>query len=229
MPHADVLHRLWPAAAVRVWAGDLELRWLDEDLLIQLADLAGRGIHDPEAMPFETPWSRGTAYEVARNVLTYHWSARSSVSPADWTLELGVLRDGVLVGVQGMHAAEWSVLRRVGTGSWLGRDHQGHGIGARMRVLALHLAFAGLDAAEATSGAFVDNAASNAVSRRVGYEGDGSFRAAREGRAVGHNRFFMSRERWESLRAAHTELLGAPVQMAGSDRFREFVSPEASV
>lgn len=226
MPHSDALARLWPASALRVRAGDLELRWIDDELLVELAELAGRGIHEPDAMPFEHPWSRGTAEEVARNVLTYQWGLRGRLSPTAWTLELAVLHDGVPVGVQGLVADDWPVLRRVTTGSWLGRAHQGRGIGSRMRVLALHLAFAELEAREATSGAFVDNAASNAVSRRVGYDEDGAFRVAREGEAVLHNRYVMSRESWLSLRRAHDALLGSPVQTIGVDGLRAMLAPE---
>ncbi|MFE5409804.1 GNAT family N-acetyltransferase [Microbacterium sp. NPDC056569] len=203
-----------------VRAGDLELRWIDDEVLVHLAELAGRGIHDPDTMPFEHPWSRGTAEEVARSVLTFQWGIRNRVSPDAFVLEFAVLRDGVPAGVQGLTANDWSVLRRVNTGSWLGRAHQGRGIGTRMRMLALHLAFEGLGAREATSGAFVDNGPSNAVSRRVGYESDGAFFVAREGVAVLHNRFVMSRERWESLRRDHIAALGAPIEMRGVDSFR---------
>ncbi|MFC8683013.1 GNAT family N-acetyltransferase [Microbacterium ureisolvens] len=220
MPHTDALARLWPASAVRVRAGDLELRWIDDDLLVELAELAGRGIHDAEAMPFEHPWSRGTADEVARSVLTYQWSHRGRISPAAFTLELAVIRAGVPVGVQGLTAEDWPVLRRVTTGSWLGREHQGRGTGTRMRILALHLAFEGLGAREATSGAFVDNGPSNAVSRRLGYEPDGAFHVAREGRAVLHNRWTMSRERWDAVRADHRERLGAEIDLHGVDGLR---------
>jgi len=220
MPSTDALARLWPAAAVRMRAGDLELRWIDDDLLVALSELAGRGIHDADAMPFEHPWSRGSADEVARSVLTYQWGVRNRISPAAFVLELAVVHDGVPVGVQGLTASDWSVLHRVQTGSWLGRAHQGRGIGTRMRMLALHFAFEGLGAREATSGAFADNGPSNAVSRRVGYEFDGAFDVAREGVAVPHNRFVMSRERWESLRSDHAARLGAPIELEAVDGFR---------
>ena len=220
MRHSDTLARLWPASALRARAGDLELRWIDDELLLQLSELAGRGIHAPDAMPFEHPWTRGTADEVARSVLTYQWSLRGNVSPQAFVIEFAVLHEGVPVGVQGLTAKDWTVLRGVNSGSWLGREHQGRGIGTRMRALVLHLAFEGLGAAEATSGAFADNAPSNAVSRRLGYESDGAFMAAREGVAVSHNRYRMTRERWGSLRDTHAALLGAPVELAGVDALR---------
>ncbi|WP_203579388.1 GNAT family N-acetyltransferase [Microbacterium hibisci] len=228
MPHTDALARLWPASAVRVRAGDLELRWIDDDLLVELAALAGRGIHDADAMPFEHPWSRGSASDVARSVLTYQWGLRGRISPSAFALELAVIDHGVPVGVQGLTAEDWSVLRRVTTGSWLGRDHQGRGIGTRMRMLALHLAFEGLGAREATSGAFIDNAPSNAVSRRVGYEPDGAFHVAREGHPVLHNRWTMSRDVWDTVRAGHRERLGAEAELHGVDALRSQLEAPAT-
>jgi RimJ/RimL family protein N-acetyltransferase len=226
MPHSDRLAALWPASALRVRAGDLELRWMDDDVLVELAGLASRGVHASDAMPFEHPWTRGTPEQVARSVLAYQWNARAQVSRSRFVLELAVVHDGVPVGVQGLVADDWHVLRRVQTGSWLGQEHQGRGIGTRMRILALHLAFSGLYAREATSGAFVDNAASNAVSRRVGYESDGAFHVARDGVAVLHSRYTMSRERWHSLHGRHDELLGAPVESHGVDGFRAQIAAE---
>lgn len=218
---SSALALIWPAAGIRIRSGDLELRWIDDDLLADLAELAGRGIHSPDTMPFEHPWTRGTPEEVSRSVVTYQWNARGQVSPQRFVLELGVVAGGVPVGIQGFVAADWSVLRRVDTGSWLGAEHQGRGIGRRMRVLALHLAFSGLGAMEARSGAFVDNPASNAVSQRVGYERDGAVRVARDGEAVLHNNYRMSRDRWVELQASHRAILGGgPVETSGVEAFR---------
>lgn len=214
------LRRLWPAAGVRVRSGDLELRWLDDDLLLALAGLAARGVHDPRSMPFEHPWTRGTPDEVARSVLAYQWNARTKVSPRRFVLELGVVSSGVPVGVQGIVGDDWRVLRSVRTGSWLGLEHQGRGIGRRMRILALALAFESLGAVEAVSGAFADNPASNAVSERLGYESNGSVRVVREGVAVLHRNYRMTRERWASLTAEHAEILGAPIEVDGAEALR---------
>lgn len=227
MPHPDRLARLWPASAVRARAGELELRWIDDELLLELAELAGRGIHAPDAMPFDHPWTRGTPDEVARSVLTYQWNLRGQVSPQAFVLEFAVLHRGVPVGVQGLTAKDWTVLRTVSTGSWLGLEHQGHRIGTRMRALVLHLAFEGFGAHEATSGAFADNDPSNGVSQRLGYEADGAFRSAREGNAVLHNRYRMSRERWLARRADHAALLGSPVELWGVEAIRTPVAPES--
>ncbi len=50
-------------------------------------------------------------------------------------LELVVVRDGTVVGTQGVGAHDFAVLRQVSTGSWLGRAYQGQGIGTQMRAV----------------------------------------------------------------------------------------------
>ena len=209
------LSRLWPAAGLRVRSGDLELRWLDDELLLAIAEVAARGVHGDDPMPFYVPWTRGTPDEVARAALTYHWSVRAKVGPKHLTLELGVLVGGMPIGTQAADGDDWAVLRRAETGSWIGREFQGRGIGTRMRVLMLHLLFAGLDAQAATSAAFADNTASNTVSRKVGYVDNGVSAFARDGVPVEQRRYLMTRERWEELRSAHEAILGAPVELDG--------------
>src|SRR5258708_4778253 len=88
-------------------------------------------------------------------------------------LELAVIRDGVVVGIQGIGGRDFAVLREVHTGSWLGRRYQRQGIGTQMRAAVLHLAFEGLGAKSAVSAAFEDNPASLGVSRKLGYRDGG--------------------------------------------------------
>lgn len=219
------LVRLWPAAGIRARAGDLELRWMDDDLLLRVADVAARGVHGDDPMPFNVPWTRGAPDDVARSVVTYHWGVRPKVGPQLLVLDLAVLVDGVPVGTQGATGENWSVLRQAETGSWLGREFQGRGIGARMRVLMLHLLFAGLDAAAVTSSAFADNPASNAVSRKVGYLDNGVGALSREGVAAPQRRYLMTRDRWRELREAHAGILGAPVELEGMHALRAQLAP----
>ncbi|SJM56148.1 GNAT family N-acetyltransferase [Gulosibacter sp. 10] len=209
------LVELWPAAGIRVRAGDLELRWIDDELLLDLAELAGRGVHEERAMPFETPWARGGAREIAQRVLVYQWAARTRVDRERLTLELGVLLDGRPVGVQSAAGADWPTLREVETGSWLGLEHQGRGIGRRMRALMLHFWFEAMGAECVTSAAFADNSASNAVSLRTGYEPDGRQRVVREGSEAVQHRYRMSRARWLEVREANRALIGAEVETEG--------------
>ncbi|GAB3611568.1 GNAT family protein [Humibacter ginsengiterrae] len=212
---------LWPAAGIVARAGALELRWMDDDLILELARLAVRGVHDPDRMPFGTPWTRGTPDQIMRGMLAYQWAKRTAIAPGKFRLEYAVLVDGVIVGSQGAGAKDWDVLHRANTGSWLGLEYQGRGIGTRMRMLMLHLLFEGLDASEATSGAFSDNPASNAVSRKTGYLNDGTEAIAREGTPATLNRFRMPRERWLEVRANHETHLGTPVLLKGTETLRQ--------
>lgn len=226
MPQAttpDRLTALWPPSLLRARAGDLELRYLDDDLMVQLADLAGRGVHEPEEMPFLFPWTRGTPTEVARSLLVYQWRARAAVTVRSWSLELAVLHRNEPVGIQAIEADDFPRLHTVNTGSWLGQAHQGQGLGTRMRALVLHVAFQGLGAHTATTSAWADNPASNAVSRRLGYRPNGSSRQVREGSAIEHRHYRMDREDYRASAAAHTELLGA-VHLDGVAELREFLA-----
>ncbi|MFE9483884.1 GNAT family N-acetyltransferase [Streptomyces spororaveus] len=100
-------------------------------------------------------------------------------------------------GYQGIGARDFSVRREVGTGSWLGRAYQRQRLGTEMRAAVLHLAFAGLGAQHAVSGAYADNAASLAVSRKLGYREDGIERhVVRSEPAVLH-RLRLTAERWQ--------------------------------
>ena len=170
---------LFPALGLRVVAGPLELRGLTDELLVEVCALAERGIHDPATMPFYFPWTDAPAGELARNTAAYHWRARADWSLDDWSLELAVLYEGEVVGCQGVRSSHFPVTRSGETGSWLGRGFQGRGIGTAMRRAVCALAFDHLDFAEVRSGAFVDNPASLAVSRKVRYRPDGVVRMQR--------------------------------------------------
>jgi RimJ/RimL family protein N-acetyltransferase len=170
---------LHPVLGLRITAGPLELRGITDDDLIGLCELAQGGIHPPEQMPFYVPWTDAEPDALARSTAAYHWSNRAGYTVASWGLELGVWYDGVLVGSQGLRASEFLTTRTGETGSWLGRAHQGRGIGTMMRQAICAFAFDHLGAAEVTSGAFLDNPASLAVSRKVGYRENGRQRLER--------------------------------------------------
>lgn len=170
---------LFPLLSLRVQAGPLELRGLLDEDLVALAGLVEDGIHEPDEMPFFFPWTLAPKGELARNFLQYHWRTRAEFSTDSWVMNLGVWHDGVLVGVQGFDTSNYLVTRTGETGSWLGQRYQGRGIGTAMRQAICAFVFDHLDAAEITSGAFLDNPASLAVSRKVGYRENGLRRLKR--------------------------------------------------
>lgn len=192
------LSAVMPTFGLRVRWNDLELRLLDGVELLALASLAADGVHNPEVAPSSWPWTRGSGEEVKRNVLAHQWKNRGRTASDDWALPLAVFRDGEIVGEQQLSAKNFQVTRSGLTGSWFGLRHHGQGIGTRMRLMALHLAFEGLDAAEMVIEAYYDNPASNAVSRRLGYLANGSQLAAREGHAVTENNYRMTRALWDA-------------------------------
>jgi RimJ/RimL family protein N-acetyltransferase len=75
-----------------------------------------------------------------------------------------------------------------------------------MRAAILHLAFGGLGAKEAASDAFVDNVGSNAISRGLGYEPNGSDWATRQGEPALLNRWRLTRDNWERRRRSDIQL-----------------------
>jgi RimJ/RimL family protein N-acetyltransferase len=198
----------WPPAAVVVRTPRLELRWPSMDDLIALAAVAADGVHPEDRMPFYTPWTRGSAVERARNVLRWNWKGWGEWDPAKWSFGAVAVVDGVVVGTQGMQATDYAVCRTIETGSWLGLAHQGQGIGKEMRAAMLHLAFAGLDAEAALTGAFSDNEASLGVTRSLGYVENGSKLLSVEGRPARELLFTMDRATWESRRRDDITLEG---------------------
>lgn len=189
----------WPLFGLRAVAPGLELRYPDDDLAVALLELAREGVHPPDSMPFSTPWTRVAPEELPRTSLQqWHWRNRADLIPDKWSLDLAVLVDGEVAGVQGLHAEQFAVRRTVESGSWLGQAYQGRGLGTAMRRMILHLAFAGLGAEFAETAAFEDNTASLAVTRKLGYEPAGDAIWAREGAAVRMLRFRMDRAWWSA-------------------------------
>jgi RimJ/RimL family protein N-acetyltransferase len=171
-----------PLLGLRITAGPVELRGVTDDLLGPLAELAIRGIHDPDFMPFTTPWSVTPAEDMPRGTAQYHWGQRAAFSVEKWSADLATFWDGELVGSQGFGARDYLITRTGETGSWLGREFHGRGIGTAMRQVICAFAIDDLGAEYVTSGAFWDNPASLAVSRKVGYTDNGWDRGARLGK-----------------------------------------------
>ncbi|GGQ44777.1 GNAT family N-acetyltransferase [Couchioplanes azureus] len=198
----------WPLFGLRLRTPRLELRVPDLADLGRLADLAAAGVHDPAAMPFVTAWTDTTGERRARSVLQWAWTQWGRWSPADWSLQLVAVADGQVIGTQDVNAKDFATVRVVGTGSWLGREHQGRGFGTEMRAAVLDLAFTGLGAEAATSEAFEDNDASYGVSRKLGYADDGTDWHAVRGRRVRGRRLLLDRPRWQAARTIDVEITG---------------------
>jgi RimJ/RimL family protein N-acetyltransferase len=197
-PSRTTLDAAWPLYALRIRTEWLVLRLPTDAEILAMIDLAKAGIHDPTEMPFGVAWSTIPSPAFERGFLAHHWQMRASWSPDDWTLNLMTELDGVPIGTQGIGAVKFGIFGAVNTGSWLGRAYQGHGYGKEMRSAVLAFAFDGLGAKVAHTQAFLDNAASNGVSRALGYEENGLGSIAPEGVARDSQLFRMTAERWRS-------------------------------
>lgn len=173
------LRALHPPLGLRITAGPVSLVGITDEIVPALCDLALAGIHPADRMPFLHPWTDVPRELLGPNTAQYYWRTRAEFSITSWTLDLAVLVEGEVVGVQGLLARDYPVTRSAETGSWLGSAHQGKGIGTAMRQAVCVFAFDHLDAVEVTSGAFLDNPASLAVSRKIGYRPNGTRRRQR--------------------------------------------------
>jgi RimJ/RimL family protein N-acetyltransferase len=191
-------HPVWPLFDLRVVTPRLELRAIDDEMALALAQLAARGVHDPGFMPFAVEWTDVQGPELLRNTMQFYWRCRAEWSPESWNLNMAVVLDGELVGTTGLMGNHFPELRRFETGSWLGRAFQGRGIGTEMRIASVHLGFAGLDAVAATTVAFDDNPSSLGVTRKLGYTANGESHRLRRGAPATSLHFEMSRAHWES-------------------------------
>ncbi|MEU4694277.1 GNAT family protein [Actinoplanes sp. NPDC023714] len=91
---------------------------------------------------------------------------------------------------------DFPVVRQVTTWPWLGLPHHGRGYGTEARTGLLALAFDHLGATSARTDVFRDNHASQAVSRKLGYEPDGISIDARDGEALVSDRLRLTRAGW---------------------------------
>jgi RimJ/RimL family protein N-acetyltransferase len=201
-------HPYWPLFDVEVRTPRLVLRSLDDELCAELCAVALRGVHDPAHMPFAIPWTDQPSPQLEREAFRYWWRCRVDARPEDWALNLAVVVDDRVVGATGLVTHGFAVTRAFETGSWLGREHQGQGLGKELRIATLALGFDGFDAQEATTGAFSDNAPSLGVTRSLGYQRNGTLRHERRGEVAESLRFRMSRAHWDTIRRDDITLHG---------------------
>jgi RimJ/RimL family protein N-acetyltransferase len=212
----------YPLLDVRVTTPALELRAATDELLDELAEAVRAGKTHGEPAPYDDPMS---FYETDPDLrvtkwLRAIWRRRGAVEPDFWRLYFVVMVDGRPVGEQTLTGVQFSALGTVTTFSWLSSDLRGRGLGREMREAILHLAFDGLGAKEASSDAFVDNEGSNGVSRRLGYEPNGSDWATRRGEPALLNRWRLGRDAWalrrrDDIQLHHVEACHALLPLSG--------------
>jgi RimJ/RimL family protein N-acetyltransferase len=167
----------WPPFGLTLTTPRLTLRAVRDEDIPAAIGAALSGVHEPGRSPFSTPWTDAPPHELGTNMAQWYWKCRSSMTPGDWTLVLGIWHDGDFIGCQDVAAKDFTTLKTVSTGSWLRQSAQGRGLGTEMRAAVALYAFDYLGAELAESEAAVWNEASLGVSRSLGYELNGVTRA----------------------------------------------------
>lgn len=184
---------LAPLYGLRLRTPRLVLRLPTPEEIDDLRNVALGGIHPSEFMPFTVAWTDDPELTGFR---AYHEMRRADWRVQEWHLELGVFVEGEPAGVQAVESKDFAGTRTVGTGSWLGQGFQGRGVGTEMRAAALELAFRGLGAQLARSGAVDGNVASLRVSEKLGYREVGRGTVAPRGVELPHTDVALRREDW---------------------------------
>jgi RimJ/RimL family protein N-acetyltransferase len=206
---------LAPLFDLRLRTPRLELRLPTDDELVDLYRVAEAGVHPPAEMPFEVPWTDDLAQD---SFLAFQRSAREQWSPDRWSCHFGTFLAGRIIGSQTIEAANLAVLREVATGSWLGQAFQRRGYGLEQRAAVLELAFAGLGARAANSGALVHNIASQRISEKLGYRRTGTREIAPRGEPVLHYDYRIERHEWRCPIAVEIEGLEPALPLFGLPR-----------
>lgn len=202
------LATVWPLFGLRIRTERLELRLPTDDDILALIEVARAGIHPPEEMPFGIAWTDPPSPAFEHGFVQHHWLRRGTWRPDAWFLNLMVVHDGRPIGSQSVQGVDFAIYHTVDSGSWLGAAYQGQGLGRDMRAAVLGFAFDGLGAQAATSSAFLDNDASNGVSRSLGYEPDGVTQMAPRGVAREALRWRMTEAAWRSRPRPAVEIEG---------------------
>ena len=169
---ADSVADVWPIFGLLIQTPRLRLRLPREDDLPELARAAGV-ISAPGEPHLHLAWMYEPSPDMERQYFQRYWRALAHWRPSSWHLPLAIYLEERPIGVQDMWAADFARLRSVGTGSWIRRDRQGQGYGTEGRTAVLELAFGQLGAEEACTEYLDGNHASEKVSRKLHYTGNG--------------------------------------------------------
>src|SRR3954468_1349080 len=104
-------HPYWPLFDLVIRTPKLEIRYPTEDQLIEIAELAAKGIHDDDYMPFAFPWSREPSPKLERQSIQHYWLMRAQWTAEEWHLNPVTVVDGEVVGMQGMGATQFAIRR----------------------------------------------------------------------------------------------------------------------
>lgn len=191
---------IWPFFGLTISTPRITLSYPTDENIAMLVALADEGIHSPEISPFASTWSLEPADVRAKSIVQFHWRTRSALSAAKWQLPFVVVVDGAVVGSQDVFADNFHATKVATTGSWLGRPHQGKGIGTEARRAILSLLFDGLDAEVAHTETIQSNHASRRVTEKLGYKSNGETIEVRgDGGTERVVRYRLDRDQWNEV------------------------------
>ncbi|GAA4912438.1 RimJ/RimL family protein N-acetyltransferase [Actinomycetospora succinea] len=165
------LAALYPQYGLRVaHQGTVLLAPTDEELL-ELADIVAEpgGIVAPGRVGELLGWPEDEGAAAARRFLEWAWRLREAPTPARWRAPMAVLDGGRVLGLATLAHELDDPAGTARTASWLARAEQGRGLGRRVRLMLLELAFGPLGMTRAVTAAAEGNEASRAVSAACGY------------------------------------------------------------
>jgi RimJ/RimL family protein N-acetyltransferase len=198
----------WPLASLRLTNGEVTLATMTEQDLGPLSDLLPDDVDQNPLFPSyagrEPPSARGTTLHQT------YWHSLGNWRPESWNLPLTESVAGTPVGVQTLEADDFAARRTVDSSSWLTTTARGRGIGKRMRLAVLALAFDGLGAEVAETSAWHDNAASLGVSASLGYTDNGVYIHADRGRVDEMRRMRLTRRGFAEWPHANVRIEGLP-------------------
>lgn len=184
---------VWPVRGIILRAGSLELRPMTEADLPELVERLPGDLEMDPTLPTYAAHDARAARAVA--LVQGYWRSLGTWSPAEWALAFVVRLGGEPVGVQVLEGvSDFRAERVVDSSSWLVPERRGQGLGTLMRTTVLELAFRGLGATAAVTSAYVENAASLGVSRRLGYLDTHTSVLEHNGRMLQHLR--LDRDAW---------------------------------
>jgi RimJ/RimL family protein N-acetyltransferase len=201
---AKALEDIWPLFGLRLVTERLELRPVREADLAEVAVIIPGDAEPDPALPRFGLADPGDVR--AASSFQSYWSSMGAWREDDWRVgfvaRLRVAASfgpaGGAIGMSELEAHGWLERRTVETGSWLMEPARRQGFGKELRAAMLMLAFGGLGATVAETGALDDNLASIAVSRSFGYEPNGEETHDHEGTPARLVRFRLAREAWDT-------------------------------
>ena len=159
---------MWARFKLTVQVGELTLRVLRDSDIAAIHGVSASEIFGEPLPVYTFPWLK------QKPDPSFRWAHRVQMSPEEWSLDFGVHLDGEVIGSVDLRAQNFPENHEVLTGSWIYHRLQGRGIGTQIRHAAAVFCFDYLGAHRLRSEWDPGNAASQAVSRKLGYTIEGN-------------------------------------------------------